>query len=82
MCPGNNGSTVCLLGLPVNCAGWLRGMAATGEPWSGLNVKRTARVGWEHRETEAGACCSLNFVLLPNCPTRAHNQTGIGRETS
>jgi hypothetical protein len=52
--------------MPSGAPSQFRGMAATGEAWSGLNVKRIARVGWKHRETEAGARCSLNFVLLPN----------------
>jgi hypothetical protein len=65
MCPGN-GSTVCLLGLPVNCAGWLRGMAATGEPWSGLNVKRTARVdgSTEKRKQELAALSTSSSCLI------------------
>jgi len=40
-------------------------------------------VGWRCRQTEAGARYSLNFVLsfvlLPNCPARAHNQKVTGR---
>ncbi len=57
---------------PVNGAGRQR-------LTSSLNVTGTARVRWGHRKTEVWARCSLNFVLLPNCPTRAHNQKVTGR---
>jgi hypothetical protein len=36
------------------------------------------QVRWEHRKAEAGLTLS-QFLLLPNCPTRVHNQAVVGR---
>src|SRR5947208_14958588 len=78
MCPAN-GSTAAFW-----APGQLRGIAATGEPWSCLNVTGRARGMGAQINRSRGARCSLNFVhlnfvLLPNCLTRAHNQKATGR---